>query len=351
MNGKRIVIFGWASSVHIQRWCRALRDKGWTIRLISLGGEKLDNIDTIIFPRESQLSYFKYAEQAAQKANEFEPDLIHVHYVGGFGIWGMKTKFKPTVVSVWGSDIVTQAQKFHYRLFIKQSLKRADHITSSSEFLKEQTIKLTKKAQDKISMIPFGVNLPDLQPLPEQTPLKLCFIKGHRSIYGPEFLLKALARAKKQIPEIKLTFAGEGEITDQLKALTQQLDLVHNVEFAGFIPNEKMAEFITAHHIMVMPSLQESFGVAALETSACARPVIATTVGGIPEVVEHGKTGLLISPQDEKALAEAIVKLGSDFDLIQKMGESGRQFVSDNFQWEKNVNSMVELYERLINEK
>lgn len=350
MPAKKLVIFGWASSVHIKRWCTALTSKGWEVRLISLGGEPLDKVDTIIFPRENQLSYFQFAEKAAEKAQEFEPDLVHVHYVGGFGIWGMKTKFKPTLVSVWGSDIVSLAPKFQYRLFIKQALKRADQITATSEFLKEKTVKLAKKTADKISVIPFGVDLPETEPMPAQTPLKLCYIKGHRSVYGPEYLLKALAIVKASIPDINLSMAGEGEITDVLKQQVAQLGLNDNVDFVGFIPNEKISQFISAHHIMVMPSLEESFGVAALETAACARPVIATTVGGISEVVKDQVTGLLVPPKDDKALAKAIIELAGDYDKLKQFGENGRKFVASNYCWDNNVNDMIELYERLINE-
>lgn len=353
MPNKRVVIFGWASSVHVQRWSRALTQRGYDIRIISMGGEALDDIDTIVFPRENQLSYFKYAESAAQKALEFKPDLIHVHYAGGFGIWGMKTKFKPTIVSVWGADVIDLPKSIFYRIFIKQSLKRADYITATSRMLKKTTLKLSKHVENKIKVIPFGVAIPDqLYSLPDDDKIKICYIKGHRYKYGPDILLQALAQVKDKIPKIKLALAGEGEITGKLKAMVNDLDLNDNVTFAGFIDNHKIYDFLKEHHFMVMPSVMdsESFGVAVLEASACGRPVIASKIGGVPEVLQHENTGLLVEPKNVEQLSEAIIKLASDINLMKKYGEQGYRFAAENYRWEKNVDDMALLYERLIDE-
>lgn len=353
MENKRLVIFGWVSSVHIQRWCYALKDKGWHIRLISMGGEPLEGIETIIFPRENQLSYFKYAEEAAKKAQEFKPALIHVHYVGGFGIWGMKTKFQPTVVSVWGADVIDLPKKLSYRIFIKQALKRASYITATSQLLKEKTTKLSKHTKDKIKVIPFGVNLPsEMYPFPANDEIKLCFIKGHRFKYGPDILIKAISKVIKKIPNLTLSIAGEGEITEELNALVDKLDLREHIKFTGFIDNKQIYEFIKNHHIMIMPSVMESesFGVAVLEASACSRPVIASRIGGVPEVLIDEKTGYLVEPKNIDQLAEKIIKLASDIQLIKEFGQNGYEFVAENYRWDENVKTMIELYERLINE-
>jgi glycosyltransferase involved in cell wall biosynthesis len=83
---------------------------------------------------------------------------------------------------------------------------------------------------------------------------------------------------------------------------------------------------------------------------ASARPVVASRVGGVPEIVEDGKTGLLVPPEDHHALAEAIIRLGGNRELVETMGQAGRQLVAENFTWEKSLDLMSELYERLIHE-
>jgi glycosyltransferase involved in cell wall biosynthesis len=199
-------------------------------------------------------------------------------------------------------------------------------------------------------VIPFGVTLPDVvAPFPPPPP-KLCFIKAHRRKYGPEVLLRALKLVKKEIPDIKLTMAGEGEMTAELKHLTGELGLDENVDFVGFIPNDRIYSLLKGHHIMVMPSVMdsESFGVAVLEASACARPVIASRVGGVPEVLDDGNTGLLVPPGNVEALAAAIVGLARDSERCLKIGEAGRELVRNRYLWEHSLDQMARLYEKMI---
>jgi glycosyltransferase involved in cell wall biosynthesis len=104
-----------------------------------------------------------------------------------------------------------------------------------------------------------------------------------------------------------------------------------------------------ATNIFVMPSTcQESFGVAAIEASACQVPVVATKVGGVPEAVVDGKTGVLVPPFDAGALAEACIGLIRDEGRRREMGRVGRQFVLDHYQWHENAARMGEVYRQLL---
>ena len=167
-------------------------------------------------------------------------------------------------------------------------------------------------------------------------------------IYGPDVLLRALSKVKKVIPDIVLNMAGEGEATTAITKMITDLGLEKNVHLVGFIENDQLYDFYSQQHLMIMPSHKEAFGVAAVEASACGRPVIATDVGGIPEVLVDGTTGLLIPKGDHERLAEAIIKLASDADLMNRMGRAGYDFVSANYSWDKSLDLMTELYERLI---
>jgi glycosyltransferase involved in cell wall biosynthesis len=103
-------------------------------------------------------------------------------------------------------------------------------------------------------------------------------------------------------------------------------------------------------NIFVMPSVYESetFGIAAIEAQAMGVPVIATKVGGIPEAVKDGITGILVPPRDPKSIAEAILKLISDKSLMESMSCEGPRFVAENFDWQKNAGRVEELYESLL---
>lgn len=351
MTNKRIVIFGWAHSVHIQRWAQGLTERGYQIKVISLSGKALPDVETRVLPRSGKWSYFTQTSHAAREAREFTPDLVHVHYAGGFGLWGVRTGIKPTVVSVWGSDLVGYRPRWLYNSILRFVLKRATHITATGQFLKETTCRICPTVCDKISIIPFGVEIPDKIVPPPPEPLRICYIKGHRSKYGPDVLLKAMNEVKKAVPGITLSFAGRGEQTVKLKKKVSALGLDDTVRFVGFVQRDRIYPFLQEHHLMVMPSLTEAFGVAALEASACGRPVIASNVGGVPEVVLDGTTGILVPPSDPDKLAQAIINMVQNAEAREKMGRAGYKFVKQRYSWERSLDMMCDLYERLINEK
>ena len=353
MSEMRVAIFGWAHSAHVQRWVRGLKARGLKMRLVSLGGEPLPDIDTHILPRRGRLSYFTQASQASRLAREFKPDIVHAHYASGFGWWTRKIKDTPTIVSAWGADVIDFPSNSLKRSLLRSVLKGTDHITATSRMLKQATVAILPEIEGKTTVIPFGVTIPHEDiPAPPDQPLRLCFIKAHRRKYGPDILLQALALARKSNPEIVLDMAGQGEMTSHLKAMCHRLGIEKAVNFVGYIPPEEIYSFLSQHHIMVMPSVMasESFGVAVLEASACGRPVIASRIGGVPEVVRDGETGLLVPPGEVQNLTEAILALAADRERREKMGLAGRKFVSENYLWEKSLDAMIELYERVRDE-
>ncbi|MFH1685895.1 MAG: glycosyltransferase [bacterium] len=353
-TGKRIAILGWLDSVHVQRWARGLAERGFVVKVFSLGGADRDGIDAAIFPRSGTYSYFSQAGGVARALSEFRPDLVHAHYATGFGLWMLRSKIRPRIVSVWGSDVIEFPADPFRRFLIRRVLNGADHITATSKLLKRVTENLVPDRSERISVIPFGVELPlSHVPMPALPPARLCFIKVHYKKYGPDILLRAVKLARETVPDIKLTMAGEGEMTPMLQNMTAELGLEDTVSFVGFIDNREIYDFIRQHHMMIMPSVMESesFGVAVLEAGACGRAVIASDIGGVPEVLDDGRTGLLVPPGDVGRLAEAIVKLATDADLCRDMGRQGYRFVSENYDWQKSLDAMADLYLRLIDRR
>ncbi len=351
MADKRIVIFGWTHSAHVERWASGLNRRGYTIKVVSLNGCSLSDVETTVLPRSGKWSYVSQAKVAAREAREFVPDLVHVHYAGGFGLWGVRTGIEPMVVSVWGSDVTGYRPRWFYNSMLQFVLKRATHVTATGQFLKETTCQICPSVCDKMSIIPFGVEIPEkIEPAPSE-PLRICYIKGHRSKYGPHVLLKAMTEVKKAVPGVRLSMAGRGERTGELRKMVSVLGLGDVVRFVGFVQRDQIYPFLQEHHLMVMPSLTEAFGVAALEAAACGRPVIASNVGGVPEVVLDGTTGILVSPKEPDELAKAIIRLAQDPSGRAKMGKAGYQFVKQCYSWERSLDMMCDLYERLIHEK
>ena len=162
-------------------------------------------------------------------------------------------------------------------------------------------------------------------------------------------LLAALAQVRQRIPSVQLFLAGDGESRESLEAQARSLGLCEAVTFAGTRAN--VPEILAALDVLVLPSLWEGMPNAVLEAMAAGLPVVATAVGGTPEAVVDGVTGLLVPPQDPGALACAIERLLRDPDLRRTMGQAGRRRVEQHFDVWETVRQVEDLYETLLREK
>jgi glycosyltransferase involved in cell wall biosynthesis len=151
-------------------------------------------------------------------------------------------------------------------------------------------------------------------------------------------------------PAIDIVLAGDGPERERLEWETASLRLDSSVRFLGEVPHEEVPAVLQSLDIFAMPSTWEGFGVAALEASAMRLPVIASNIHGIPDVVKHGETGLLLPARDERALADAIVRLMEDAALRQRMGDAGRALVEKAYRWQDNMRLLERLYERVVSD-
>jgi glycosyltransferase involved in cell wall biosynthesis len=150
---------------------------------------------------------------------------------------------------------------------------------------------------------------------------------------GLRYLLEAAGQLKSQGYSFKLALAGDGSLQQQLEQMAQSLGLAQEVSFAGFISD--VPKFLAALDIFVLPSLYEGLGVAALEAMAAGKPVVASRVGGLAELVNDCETGLLVAPGNAQELAAAMAKLIRDSDLRAAFGRKGAARVREEFTMEQ----------------
>jgi len=162
-------------------------------------------------------------------------------------------------------------------------------------------------------------------------------------------LLAAIAQVRVHVYPIRLLLIGDGELRSELEAQARLLGLSDIVTFAGI--RMDVPEILAALDVFAFPSLWEGLPLAVLEAMAAGLPVVATRVGGIPEAVEDGVTGLLVPPRDPEALAEAIITLLQDRERAVAMGQAGRARVEGYFSVERMVQQTEALYEELIRGK
>jgi len=173
----------------------------------------------------------------------------------------------------------------------------------------------------------------------------IVFIGSLEERKGIKYLLKAFPLIKASVPDVKLlivgkTLPGQKAYLNMLKGIAMD----RNIVFAGTRPD--VYDIIAACDMLAVPSLSEAFGRTVIEAMACGKPVIASNVGGIPEIIDDGKTGILVPPKDEKALASAVIRLFTDKALADSMGTAGRIRAEQHF----SINSQVKEIEGVIDE-
>jgi len=281
-------------------------------------------------------------------------DFIWVNFNKDLRLGGIAARLAGAVKVIWGMGVLLPGTNLVHRLTGKYL---PDKIVVPSQNLKNQLKKFTWINQEKIEVVLNGIDLScfdfdlnkereklfqkyDLDPRVALigVPARLVVAKGHR------YLIQAIPEIIQSFPQVKFLFAGDGSEKESLKSLCTQLNLDNYVTFAGYVRDifETMAGF----DLLVLPSIIEPFGLVLAEGMALKKPIVATSVGGIPEVVQDQVTGLLVPPKDPYSLAQAIITVLKDKNFALSFGEAGRKRVEALF----DIKKMVEKIEALLAE-
>jgi glycosyltransferase involved in cell wall biosynthesis len=211
----------------------------------------------------------------------------------------------------------------------------------------------------RIAVVPNYVDeaaFQELAPVDRQRVLDELGVPSDRTIVGcvanlrpvkdHDTLLRGVARMIGEGHDVHLVLVGDGERRDALVRLASDLEIRERVAFAGHRPHQP-----NLHHlfdISTLTSTDEAFSNSLLEAMAAANPVVATNVGGTPDAVVHGETGLLVPPANPGALASVLGRLLDDANLARRMGEAGRSRVREKFSPDVALTSLVDLYEGLL---
>ena len=294
-------------------------------------------------------------------------DLVHAHghvymasYLAGMVAKKLKKPF-----------IVTQHNTFiDYRSFLniieevndlvigKSVLRTADRITTVSKETMKYVLRLGAD-KTKTQVIYNGVDINNFRPvnknecrtrlgLPQNR--KIVF-SVRRLVYknGLDTLIESVPKVTKKHPDVLFVVAGKGPSRKLIEDRIKELGVSQNIKLAGFVPDKLLPVYYNAADYFMLPSASgEGLPLVLLEAMACGLPVIATAVGGTPEIIEHMKNGVLVPPLNPEAIAEATSKLLSETKLGKTMGEIARRNVEDNYTWKENVRQLQTIYEEFM---
>lgn len=358
----KIAFLAPANSIHTLRWVNALVERGHNIHLISQN-KAIDTIHHNVIVHQLPFrylpGYFLNTFSLKRILKNISPQLLHVHYASGYGTLGRLSGFHPLILSVWGSDVYDFPNNSSiHKNIVKNNLLAADWVCSTSEAMAKQTRDICPNIKN-ISITPFGIDVNKFCPNSEykdSNVITIGTIKTLSPTYGIDILIKSFAQAHKELkntlPEIanklRLLIVGGGQDQAKLELLVKQLGITEITKFTGRVSHIEVPKYINNLDIYVAVSRRESFGVGVIEASACAVSVIVSNVGGLPEVVQHEITGIIVERENIPATANAIIRLLKEPILREKMGTAGRQYVLENYEWNENVTRMEKVYKKVL---
>jgi N-acetyl-alpha-D-glucosaminyl L-malate synthase BshA len=281
---------------------------------------------------------------------KIDPDIAHVQSVGS-GIPGFLAKKlfkKPYIVWGHGSDIYLP-DKFT-KSISKLVLKNADAVIALTEDMKK---KIQKICDRDVVVVPNGIDLERFNNLSKgdirkrlkikDDKKRIIFVGTLRPVKSVKYLIKAIKIIIQKDINTRLMLVGDGDERGNLEKLVKELSLEEYVKFVGKVPNEEVPEYMAVSDVFVLPSLSESFGIVNLEAMASGLPIVATKVGGLPEIIKDGENGFLVEPKNPEELAEKVLSILGNNELRERITRNNKEKAKD-YSWESVVEKLEEVY-------
>ncbi len=338
----------------------ALRDRGWELAVVT-------RLDDVGLPRESAFAgvpVYRLPFYQALKERDFEairrltrevrhlkrvfgPSLVHISSLGPSILFHVETDDAhppPLIVTV---HELKYSQAVRADTVLGRILRTARWISCVSEALLSELLHGLPELGNRSSVIHNGIEEPVLppRPLPFDPACVLCIGRIANS-KGFDLALAAFASVVRSHPDARLIIAGDGPARMELARSVAALGLAGRVTFVGWVPPECVNSALNEATVVVIPSRRENCSMVALEAGMMARPVVATRVGGLPEIIVDQVTGLLVPPESPDAIAKSISSLLDDPEWAGEMGRAARTRSLEAFSWQ----SCLDAYDRLLSQ-
>jgi N-acetyl-alpha-D-glucosaminyl L-malate synthase BshA len=360
-----------------------LAKRGHSVHFVSyappmrLGNEERERVhfhpvDMFTYPL---FEYPPYTDALASKLKEVavqeKLDVLHVHYAIPHSISAYLARemlkperYMPVVTTLHGTDITLVGRDPSFLSITQFGIEQSDGVTAISKYLRSATWETFCTSCD-IQVIYNFIDADYYQRKPHEELKKQIAPKGekiilHISTFRPvkriTDCIETLARLRELESGsgsqfgVKLVMCGDGPERAGAESLAESLGISDSVIFAGKQPQAVIRDYLSIADLLLLPSQTESFGLVALEAMACEVPVIATRVGGIPEVVVEGETGFMFEVGDVNGMAEAALHILNDAPLQERLGKRGREIALEQFTTDKIIPQYEALYHKLVSE-
>jgi glycosyltransferase involved in cell wall biosynthesis len=291
-------------------------------------------------------------------------DVIHAHWAiptGPAAVQAARKLGLASVITMHGGDVYVNPEqgydfptRWYVRPPLRWTLRHAGALTAITEDCRQHALRAGAPSES-IHLVFNGTDLRRFSPAPAGKVVDPRYgpqmIFACRQLFprkGIRFLIEAAALLKPRFPALHVVVAGDGFERPELIKLAESLGIADRVTFLGWVANSDLPPYYRAAAISVIPSLEEGFGIPAAEAMGCETAVVASDAGGLPEVVEHGVTGLIVPRGDSRALADAMAALLADPLRRAQMGRAGRERALRLFDWDRTAAQFEQIYAKVM---
>lgn len=369
----KVLFLSAGKSIHTVRWVNSLSRRGLEVCLVYNKGHEpsvdsiCERVQCYCLKYSGVMAYYLNAYELRKLTNMLKPDVINVHFASGYGTLARRAGIGPILLSVWGSDVYDFPNEGWIKnRILKKNINYAELLASTSNCMAEQLKRVMDNENLKIEITPFGVDTevfnPELFCDGKGEEIVIGNIKILEPKYGIDVFIDSISilldrlkkrRLDKIASSIKVKIYGEGKQRQELIQKTKDLNLDSIVQFCGRVANTEVPRCLAEFTIFCATSVldSESFGVAVVEAMAMKVPVVTSDADGFCEVVSDRETGMIVPKKNAEKTAEALEYLILNKEIRKRMGESGRRRVEELYDWQRNVEHMVELYKGMMNRK
>jgi glycosyltransferase involved in cell wall biosynthesis len=273
-------------------------------------------------------------------------ELVHVHWIPTGVVGGAVARRLgvPMVLTVHGSDGAYLERRGLKKRISSFSLQSASHVIAVSEVLERKLLSFGVAPGD-VSTIHNGVDPAAFSVVPDETGgRKILWVGRMTEEKGVEFLIRAMKKVTRIHRDALLRLVGDGPERGKLERLTGELGLLNSVSFVGQKSHSEMARFYARCDLVVLPSLSEGLPAALLEAMASGKAVVASKVGGIPELISHGRNGFLVAPGSSDEIADGVIELLGRPEDMARMGVISRRLIENTHSWNSIASQVRSVY-------
>ncbi|HKR07657.1 MAG TPA: glycosyltransferase [Gemmatimonadaceae bacterium] len=283
---------------------------------------------------------------AVRARRNFEPQILHAHWwfpSGVVGTWVRGLSHLPLVTTLHGTDVRLARSVGVAKPLFAHVLKHSAAVTTVSRWLQDETQALVPTVRPVVAPMPVSTDL--FEPGDSRDGQRLLFVGRLNSQKGVDHLLYALSEMKTKA---SLDIVGDGPDREDLVGLARELGLTPRVRWHGQVPQTELPELYRQAAAVVVPSVDEGLGLSAVEALLCETPVVAFDSGGLRDVIQHEKTGLLVQPGDRASLAKTLDDLLSRDGHGAQLGKAGRLYALSTFAPESAARRYAEIYRQVL---